>query len=69
MAAYAIVPFSSAALASAIHSLPFAVIVFGKAAIAFPFAYHTMNGIRHLVFDSQLSKSTQLDRSGIWASN
>lgn len=31
--------------------LPTAVLLGGKAIIAFPFAYHTCNGIRHLCWD------------------
>ncbi|KAM0558232.1 hypothetical protein ACHAPJ_004918 [Fusarium lateritium] len=57
LCAHAIAPyvglgFDSAALVSAFGSLPFALkaaIKFGL--LGFPFSYHFINGIRHLVFD------------------
>ncbi|EEU42060.1 uncharacterized protein NECHADRAFT_50762 [Fusarium vanettenii 77-13-4] len=45
-------PFDSAAVASAFGSLPFVVkaaVKFGL--LGFPFSYHFVNGVRHLVFD------------------
>ncbi|KAI9208612.1 uncharacterized protein BJ171DRAFT_489518 [Polychytrium aggregatum] len=51
-ALYGIVPFDSGALASAIHSLPGAAILLGKAAVAFPATYHALGGIRHLLWDT-----------------
>lgn len=41
----------SAALAEAFASMPAAVNGAIKFALGFPFAYHFINGIRHLVFD------------------
>ncbi|KAG9497700.1 hypothetical protein J7337_010569 [Fusarium musae] len=57
LCAHAVAPylgmgFDSAALVSAFGALPFAVkaaIKFGL--LGFPFTYHFVNGIRHLVFD------------------
>ncbi|KAI9332148.1 succinate dehydrogenase cytochrome B subunit, mitochondrial [Zopfochytrium polystomum] len=49
---YAIAPFSSASVAASVAALPFAVKFLGKAAIVFPTVYHSLNGIRHLVWDS-----------------
>ncbi|KAF5005353.1 hypothetical protein FDECE_8165 [Fusarium decemcellulare] len=57
LCAYAIapmlgMPFDSAALVSAFGSLPFvakAALKFGL--LGFPFSYHFINGVRHLVFD------------------
>lgn len=57
LCAYAIapvfgLPFDSAAVASAFGSLPFfvkAAVKFGL--LGFPFSYHFINGVRHLVFD------------------
>jgi succinate dehydrogenase (ubiquinone) cytochrome b560 subunit len=46
---YALSPFNSADLVSMMHSLPSPVVFGLKALVAFPLAYHTMNGIRHLV--------------------
>ncbi|KAI8713367.1 hypothetical protein NCS52_01281000 [Fusarium sp. LHS14.1] len=45
-------PFDSAAVASAFGSFPFVVkaaVKFGL--LGFPFSYHFVNGVRHLVFD------------------
>ncbi|TPX30709.1 hypothetical protein SmJEL517_g05792 [Synchytrium microbalum] len=49
---YGIAPFDSAVLISAIYSLPSPVIVFGKLALVVPFVYHSLNGIRHLIWDT-----------------
>ncbi len=49
---YAIVPFSSAVLVTSLYAMPVGVIYFLKTAIAFPFAYHSLNGIRHLLWDA-----------------
>lgn len=45
------VPVDSAAVASAFASLPAAAQATVKFALGFPFAYHFLNGTRHLVFD------------------
>lgn len=50
--AYAVNPFSSAAVAASVASLPFIVKFVGKAAIVFPTVFHSLNGIRHLLWDS-----------------
>ncbi|KAK6457707.1 uncharacterized protein RJT20DRAFT_125535 [Scheffersomyces xylosifermentans] len=44
-------PFDGASLVSAFAALPVAIKVFAKALMAYPFAYHFANGIRHLVWD------------------
>ncbi|KAF5675047.1 oxidoreductase [Fusarium denticulatum] len=57
--------FDSAALVSAFGALPFAVkaaVKFGL--LGFPFTYHFVNGIRHLVFDMGFGyKKTQFNKS------
>lgn len=45
------IPFDSATLVSAFAALPVTVKVLAKAGMAFPFAFHGLNGIRHLVWD------------------
>lgn len=44
-------PLDTATVVSAFSALPFAVKLGAKAAMAYPFAYHFLNGIRHLVWD------------------
>ncbi|PIS57130.1 succinate dehydrogenase, cytochrome b556 subunit [Candidozyma auris] len=44
-------PFEASTLVSAFAGLPFAVKLGVKAAMAFPFTFHSLNGIRHLVWD------------------
>ena len=39
-------------MAAAFGSLPIAAKVGIKTAIAFPFAYHSLNGLRHLAWDT-----------------
>jgi succinate dehydrogenase (ubiquinone) cytochrome b560 subunit len=41
----------SASLASAFAALPFAVKGLVKFGLGFPFVFHAINGVRHLVFD------------------
>ena len=41
----------SLSLASAFAAMPFAIKGGIKFGLAFPFAYHFINGVRHLVFD------------------
>ncbi|TPX53058.1 hypothetical protein SeMB42_g01032 [Synchytrium endobioticum] len=48
---YALAPFDSAAVATAIHSLPAAIVFTGKVLAVAPFWFHSLNGIRHLVWD------------------
>ena len=45
------VPFDSASIVTAFASLPFAAKLGAKIAMAYPFAFHFFNGIRHLVWD------------------
>lgn len=45
------VSFDLGMLVSVFAGLPFAVKLAAKAAMAFPFAFHSFNGIRHLVWD------------------
>lgn len=45
------IPFDSTIIASALSDLPVGVKYLGKAAMAYPFVFHTANGIRHLVWD------------------
>lgn len=45
------IPFDSTTLVSTFAALPVAVKVLAKAGMAFPFAFHGLNGIRHLVWD------------------
>ncbi|KAI8928429.1 hypothetical protein BC831DRAFT_448661 [Entophlyctis helioformis] len=51
-AAYAVVPVTSTALVAAVHSLPPAIILLGKLALAAPISFHFFNGIRHLLWDT-----------------
>ncbi|PSK39836.1 succinate dehydrogenase, cytochrome b556 subunit [Candidozyma pseudohaemuli] len=44
-------PFEASTLVSAFAGLPFAVKLGAKAAMAFPFTFHSFNGLRHLVWD------------------
>lgn len=44
-------PFEASTLVSAFAGLPFAVKLAAKAAMAFPFTFHSLNGVRHLVWD------------------
>jgi succinate dehydrogenase (ubiquinone) cytochrome b560 subunit len=45
----------SASLAAAFASWPIIAKVFVKASLAFPFTYHGLNGLRHLVWDTGAS--------------
>ena len=45
------IPFDSATLVGAFAGLPFLVKLAAKSAIAFPLAFHSSNGIRHLIWD------------------
>lgn len=45
------IPFDSTTIVSTFAALPVAAKVFAKATMAFPFAFHALNGIRHLVWD------------------
>jgi succinate dehydrogenase (ubiquinone) cytochrome b560 subunit len=60
--AYAILPMDSAALATSIHALPGLALFFGKSLLTFPFFFHTLNGIRHLVWDT----ANQLTIKGVY---
>ncbi|KAG0366959.1 hypothetical protein BC939DRAFT_452239 [Gamsiella multidivaricata] len=55
--AYAVGPmvglgFDAATVTSAIATLPVAAKIAGKFVVAFPFTYHSFNGIRHLLWDT-----------------
>lgn len=45
------ISFDSATLVAAFAGLPFVAKLGAKAAMAFPFVFHSFNGIRHLVWD------------------
>lgn len=71
-AAYVLAPvmgwhLESASIAAAFGSLPVAAKFGIKALAAFPFTYHSYNGIRHLVWDMGYSiNNKQVQRTG-WA--
>lgn len=44
-------PFDAASIVTAFGSLPVIAKIGAKAAMAFPFAFHSVNGLRHLVWD------------------
>lgn len=46
------VSFDSALLVAAFASLPLVAKVAAKAAMAFPFVFHSFNGVRHLIWDT-----------------
>ncbi|KAF9914564.1 cytochrome b subunit of succinate dehydrogenase, Sdh3p [Lobosporangium transversale] len=55
--AYAVAPmvglgFDTATITSTIATLPVAAKVLGKLVIAFPFTFHSFNGMRHLLWDT-----------------
>lgn len=45
------IPFDITSMVAAFGSLPVIAKVGAKAAMAFPFAFHSFNGVRHLVWD------------------
>jgi succinate dehydrogenase (ubiquinone) cytochrome b560 subunit len=47
----ALIGISVPAVVSFLVALPAPVVLLGKAAIAVPFSYHWLNGIRHLFWD------------------
>lgn len=49
---FAFFPATSVGIASALHSLPTAVLLLGKVGLGAPFVFHIFNGIRHLTWDS-----------------
>ncbi|KAG0263521.1 cytochrome b subunit of succinate dehydrogenase, Sdh3p [Mortierella polycephala] len=66
--AYALGPmigmgFDTATITSTIATIPVAAKVAGKFVIAFPFAFHSFNGIRHLVWDT----ANALTLKGVYA--
>ncbi|KZF20296.1 cytochrome b560 subunit of succinate dehydrogenase [Xylona heveae TC161] len=71
-AAYLVAPLigwhlESASLAAAFGSLPLIAKVLIKSSLAFPFTYHCVNGIRHLVWDfGKWFTNKQIQVSG-WA--
>lgn len=44
-------PFDSASIVEVVHGLPEWVKVSGKVILAAPFAFHSLNGLRHLAWD------------------
>ncbi|KAF9438464.1 cytochrome b subunit of succinate dehydrogenase, Sdh3p [Entomortierella beljakovae] len=66
--AYAVGPlfglgFDAATVTSAIATVPYAAKVAGKFIIAYPFTFHSFNGIRHLIWDT----TTGLTLKGVYA--
>ena len=64
----------SASVADAFHSLSVYSQVAIKSAVAFPFTYHSWNGIRHLIWDTQKELSLtggmfDADSSGVDSQN
>ncbi|KAI8851157.1 hypothetical protein BC829DRAFT_127555 [Chytridium lagenaria] len=49
---YVIAPFNSATVATLVAGAPFLLTLLGKLAIAVPTAFHSVNGIRHLIWDT-----------------
>lgn len=45
------VPFDASMIVSTFAGLPVAAKLLAKAAMAFPFVFHSFNGIRHIVWD------------------
>ncbi|CAG8603135.1 9299_t:CDS:10 [Paraglomus brasilianum] len=45
-------PWDADTLVAAVSTLPPSVVLAGKASLAFPFTFHTFNGIRHLIWDT-----------------
>ncbi|KAJ3043056.1 hypothetical protein HDV00_005964 [Rhizophlyctis rosea] len=66
MGLYPFFDVSSAAAASYIHSFPAAVIIAAKALIAFPAVYHSINGVRHLTWDTTHGLSNEAVRQTGW---
>ncbi|KAI8619142.1 hypothetical protein BC830DRAFT_1105498, partial [Chytriomyces sp. MP71] len=62
---YLVSPFTSAAAAAYVASFPWIVKFIAKSAIAFPMAYHTFNGFRHLLWDTASKYSFSLP--GVYA--
>jgi succinate dehydrogenase (ubiquinone) cytochrome b560 subunit len=55
----------SASIAAAFGSLPFAAKFATKLGLALPFTYHSMNGVRHLIWDTgRLMANKQVIRTG-----
>ncbi len=62
----------SASLAASFGALPFAVKGAAKFVAAWPFVFHALNGVRHLVFDFGVGfKRQQIVKSGwyIWGAS
>ncbi|KAI8590602.1 succinate dehydrogenase cytochrome b560 subunit [Geranomyces variabilis] len=49
---YALAPFHSATVVNLAHSLPVPMIIAAKVLLAGPIVYHSLNGIRHLTWDT-----------------
>ena len=56
---------TSASLAASFGSLPLLAKVFLKFSLAWPFTFHSLNGVRHLVWDmGWLFKNDQVSQTG-----
>ncbi|KAJ3093374.1 cytochrome b subunit of succinate dehydrogenase, Sdh3p [Physocladia obscura] len=62
---YLVAPFTSAAAAAYVASLPFIVKFVAKSALALPLAYHSFNGLRHLFWDT--ASKFGLSLSGVYS--
>lgn len=61
---YALAPFSSSAVVSAVAALPGVALFAGKFLVAAPYSYHFFNGVRHLLWDAKFA----LTLKGVYAS-
>ncbi|KAJ3038598.1 cytochrome b subunit of succinate dehydrogenase, Sdh3p [Rhizophlyctis rosea] len=67
--AFGLYPFfdvTSTAAAAWVHSLPGGLLFTVKALIAYPAVYHTLNGIRHLTWDTTQGLSNEAVRQSGW---
>jgi succinate dehydrogenase (ubiquinone) cytochrome b560 subunit len=56
-------------LAMAVASAPTAMVVSGKFILSLPFFFHTLNGVRHLVWDTGSALSLRGTYVGGWIVN
>jgi succinate dehydrogenase (ubiquinone) cytochrome b560 subunit len=69
-AAYLVAPYlgwglSVGALESTVAAWPAALVLSAKALIAWPFTFHALNGVRHLVWDAgRMLTKAQVNRTG-----
>lgn len=62
--AYVIFPAPSAMIIPFIHSFPAYIVMSGKFILAAPFFFHSLNGVRHLIWDT----GRMLDLPGVYHS-